>query len=94
MPENEDQKTTATVRARGPRSRPAPLGRLSSVIRRGTGRACLVCDRMIDPTELEYEVQLDDRGARTVFVHEPCYRLWRVETNATIGSGARHGNPP
>jgi hypothetical protein len=39
-------------------------------------------------------VQLDDRRAGTVFVHEPCHRLWRVETKAFIDQGARHGNPP
>jgi hypothetical protein len=94
MPENEDQKTLRQRVRAVLGAGLLPLGRLSSVIRRGTGRACLVCDRVIDPTELEYEVQLDDRGARTVFVHEPCYRLWRVETNAIVGPGAQHGNPP
>jgi hypothetical protein len=95
MPENEDHQKALRQRVRAALDAGLlPIGRLSSVIRRGTGRACLVCDRVIDPIELEYEVQLDDQRAGTVFVHEPCYRLWRVETKAFIDQGARHGNPP
>jgi hypothetical protein len=58
-----------------------PLGRLAAVVRRGTGRQCLICGRLTAPSELEHEVQVDDRGG-AVIVHEPCHRLWRVETAA------------
>jgi hypothetical protein len=69
-----------------------PLGRLTSVVRRGSGGPCLVCGRAIEPNELEYEVQLDDqRRLRAVFVHEPCYRVWRVETTA-LARKAGHRN--
>jgi hypothetical protein len=66
------------------------MGRLSSVVRRGTGRACMVCGRGTDPTEVEHEVRLDDRA---VVAHERCYRLWRVETNAIVGQVLRGPTP-
>jgi hypothetical protein len=71
-----------------------PRGRLSSVVRRGTGRACVVCGCVIDPTELEHEVRLDDPGSQAVFVHEGCYRLWRIETNAIVGKNLDRGPIP
>ena len=61
-----------------------PLGRLAAVVRRGTGRRCLICGGVTAPSELEHEVQIDDRDAGAVIVHEPCHRLWRVETAARI----------
>lgn len=66
-----------------------PKARLSSVVRRGTGRACLVCGRVTDATELKHEVPLWDHGTHAVFVHEPCYRLWRAETVAIVSKAAR-----
>jgi len=69
-----------------------PLARLTSTVRRGTGRPCLVCGRGIEATEVEQEVQLDDQQrTRAVFVHEPCYRLWRVETTAIVSKAAHRG---
>jgi hypothetical protein len=62
-----------------------PLGRLAAVVRRGTGRRCFICGRPIVRSELEHEVQTDDRGGGAAIVHEPCHRLWRVETAARIG---------
>ena len=59
-----------------------PLGRLAAVVRRGTGRRCRICGGVIAPSELEHEVQIDDRDTGAVIVHEPCHRLWRVETAA------------
>jgi hypothetical protein len=67
-----------------------PFGRLASVVRRGTGQRCLICGRLIAPTELEHEVQIDERGG-AVIVHEPCHRLWRVETAARIGTISSQG---
>lgn len=71
-----------------------PMGRLSSVVRRGTGRACVVCGRVTEPTEVEHEVRLDDCENQAVFVHERCYRLWRVETNAIVGKDLDRGPTP
>jgi len=56
-----------------------PLGRISSVVRRASGR----------PSELEYEVPFGEAGRAAVVVHEPCYRLWRVETMARINQAAQ-----
>ena len=61
-----------------------PLGRLAAVVRRGTGRRRLICDRPIARSELEHEVQTDDRGGTAAIVHESCHRLWQVETAARI----------
>jgi hypothetical protein len=61
-----------------------PLGRLAAVVRRGTGRRCRICDGVIAPSELEHEVQIEDRDAGAVIAHAPCHRLWRVETAALV----------
>lgn len=65
-----------------------PLGRIGSVVGRGTGRPCFICGHVIVPSDLEHEVQTGPRGETTVMVHEPCYLLWRVETMARIGKAA------
>ena len=70
-----------------------PMGRLSSVVRRGMGRDCVVCGRVTNSSELRHEVRLADRGSRVLFVHEHCYRLWRVETNA-VGTHLNRGPTP
>ena len=61
-----------------------PLARLGSVVRRGTGQPCFICNQEIVPGELEREVQLAPR--RSVMVHEPCYLLWRVETLGRVAA--------
>jgi hypothetical protein len=66
-----------------------PLGRISSVVRRASGRPCFVCGETIPPSELEHEVPVGEAGRAAVVVHEPCYRLWRVETMAHIDQTAR-----
>ena len=65
-----------------------PLGRISSVVRRASGRPCFICGEAIPPTELEHEVPIGETGRAAVVVHEPCYRLWRVETMARINQAA------
>jgi hypothetical protein len=91
----DDNEKTLRQRVRAAlAARMLPMGRLSSVVRRGTGRACMVCGRVTEPTELEYEVRLDDRENQAVFVHEGCYRLWRVETNAIVGKDLDRGPTP
>jgi hypothetical protein len=65
-----------------------PLARLGSVVRRGIGQPCFICNQEIVPSELEREVQLAPR--RSVMLHGPCYLLWRVET---LSSLARLSHP-
>jgi hypothetical protein len=60
-----------------------PLARPGSIVRRGTYQPCFVCKAVIDPSELEREVRLDQRA---IVVHEPCYLLWRVETMARVAA--------
>ena len=59
-------------------------GRLGSVdgvskSQRGTGRACTVCRRTIEPTEVEREVE--GQGV-VLHAHEACYKPWREESVA------------
>ena len=44
---------------------------------RGTGRACIVCHREIEPVEVERE--LDGVGV-VLIAHEACYVIWREES--------------
>ena len=46
-------------------------------VHRGTGRPCVVCLRLIAPSQDQYEIQ----GAGVVLIaHEACYVLWREES--------------
>jgi hypothetical protein len=45
---------------------------------RGTSRPCIVCRRVIDPTEVEREVTGCSGVALTA--HEACYKPWREES--------------
>jgi hypothetical protein len=53
---------------------------------RGTGRPCIVCCRVIEPTEVERE--LDGVGV-VLIAHEGCYALWREESVARRASEDR-----
>ena len=46
--------------------------------RRGTGRPCMVCRRLVASDEIEYgEI---DRAGAVLVAHEACYVLWRQES--------------
>jgi hypothetical protein len=45
----------------------------------GTLEPCVVCDRRIDPSEIQYEVP-GPRGALPAHVN--CYREWRAQSDA------------
>lgn len=45
----------------------------------GTGRLCVVCTQVTQPSETEYEVGY---GATRLFAHLRCYMLWREEAEA------------
>jgi len=53
------------------------LGSRSVTARWGDGRVCVVCDRMIAPTEIANGSLSDD--GQTVWTHLGCLRLWREE---------------
>jgi hypothetical protein len=46
---------------------------------RGTGRPCIVCRRVIGPTEVERAL---DGVVVVLITHEACYVLWREESVA------------
>ena len=52
----------------------------NTTVRRGTGRACEVCGRSIDPEGLEREVPGPTKSS--VVVHDDCYQLWREESRS------------
>jgi hypothetical protein len=66
-----------------------PLSRLGSMVRRGSGRACFICQEVIVPSDLEREVQIGPNGDRPVMVHEACYVLWRVESMTRVAALGR-----
>ena len=54
---------------------------------RGTGRACLVCRRAIDRTDMECETA--ESGRVVLTAHEACYMLWREESLSHRTEGQR-----
>ena len=70
-----------------------------SVARRGSGRPCVVCSRIIEHTEIEREVE---EGRERAVAHDRCYFLWREESryaarlqiHATIREKLRTGELP
>lgn len=49
---------------------------------RGVGRPCIVCRRLVESTEVEYQV--DGLGV-VLTAHAACYLLWREESEARRG---------
>ena len=50
----------------------------SSVVSRGRGQQCVVCDASVDSEQVAREVEV--WGGSAVTVHVACYWLWHVET--------------
>ena len=46
--------------------------------RRGTGRPCMVCRRLVESGEIECNET--DRAGAILVAHEACYILWREES--------------
>jgi hypothetical protein len=82
-----DDELRRQVRARFSEGRLVPADGLSKS-HRGTGRPCIVCRRVIDPTEVEREVE-----SPGVFLHahEVCYKVWREESKAWRSGEASAG---
>jgi hypothetical protein len=46
----------------------------------GVGKLCALCDRPIQPADVEYEVETLANGARTTFrFHVVCQSVWQLE---------------
>jgi hypothetical protein len=47
---------------------------------KGSGRLCALCDKVIQPHDVEYEIQ-DELGAaiQTYFFHMVCESVWQLE---------------
>jgi hypothetical protein len=71
-----------SVRERLAGGRLFPAGSLS-VARRGTGRPCDVCGRVITHDTVERE--LDGPGEARGLAHEDCYKVWREESRRARG---------
>ena len=71
-----------SVRERLAAGRLFPAGSLS-VARRGTGRPCDVCGRVITHDTVERE--LDGPGEARGLAHEDCYKVWREESRHARG---------
>ena len=48
-----------------------------SSVRRGTGRPCIVCERSIESSTLEREVE---GSGQLGVAHPDCYKIWREES--------------
>lgn len=45
----------------------------------GTGRPCSLCDKPIQPDEIEYEIESIEVAAPTLRFHRVCHYAWRLE---------------
>ena len=46
----------------------------------GSGKVCVVCDKPIYPTEVEFEVEETIEGARKLMLfHSVCQSIWQLE---------------
>jgi DNA repair exonuclease SbcCD ATPase subunit len=45
----------------------------------GTGEPCSLCDRPVDPTEVEYEINAQGGIQSTLRFHLRCHALWQLE---------------
>ncbi|HZP39690.1 MAG TPA: hypothetical protein VFE48_24715 [Methylomirabilota bacterium] len=54
-----------------------------SVVRRGTGRLCSVCDHPIGRNENEHEVR-NGGGDTDAVAHAGCHRIWREESRKLV----------
>ena len=60
-----------------------PAAHPGSVLRRGSGQECFICNQTITASELECVVRtLVGRDELSVTVHEPCRLVWRAESMA------------
>jgi hypothetical protein len=54
----------------------------------GFGGSCAICDNLVKPDELEYEVQFDEidgSAASTGYhIHVRCYAAWELERHAMM----------
>jgi hypothetical protein len=76
---SSDDELRGQVRARLAEGRLPTIAGVSQS-HRGTGRPCIVCRRVVEPTEVEREVT----GCSGVVLtaHEACYKPWREEARA------------
>jgi len=78
--EDRDSLLILSVRDRLERGaiHPAPQKVLAG---NGTGRPCIVCDRVISADQIENEVVVRTNGIDvTLWAHLPCYNIWRWES--------------
>jgi hypothetical protein len=71
-----------------------PLMRPDQIIA-GYGRAntCCVCNQLIEPTKIEYEVETPDKLRRLIF-HFACYVIWQRECSELMGEHPRSPAEP
>ena len=61
----------------------------------GTGRLCSLCDKPIEPDELEYEIGRVAAAAQTLRFHRVCHYAWQLECGrANRGPRSIPKNPP
>ena len=52
----------------------------------GTGADCDVCHRVIEPNQIEYEVELADGSAMQVLhLHRQCFQQWALDDTTVTG---------
>jgi len=60
----------------------------------GSGKGCVVCDKTIEATDVEIEVEETVEGARKVMLfHTVCQSIWQLEC-ARVAYLKNHGKRP
>jgi hypothetical protein len=63
----------------------------------GSGRVCVVCDKIIEPADVEYEVEETIKGTlQLMYFHLVCQSIWQLECAraAYLKSCGKKPNPP
>jgi hypothetical protein len=45
----------------------------------GSGRPCSLCDKPIEPYQIEYEIEQQEETVRTFRFHTVCQSIWQLE---------------
>lgn len=52
----------------------------------GSGARCALCDRPIDPEQVEYELEFNSAPATVYRFHRLCHDAWHLENNHSLAT--------
>jgi hypothetical protein len=62
----------------------------------GFGASCAICDELVKPDEIGYEIEFDETGgsaaSREFCIHARCYAAWHLERRVPADQSLDQGN--